>query len=96
MLTEFALLGRVDIVDLLIKPGADVNGSGALIPAASSESVECVKLLMEAGAEVNNMDGSIALCRAAQSGSMKCVNMLLQAGADVNSPGYCLKPVIDV
>ena len=63
-----SFFGKADIISLLIRAGADVNGSGkedfggfhshasALHQAVSSGSLEAVKILLEAGANLNNTD----------------------------------------
>ena len=85
MITIAIEAGRVNIADQLIKAGADVNLQETLICAAKCRSAEYLKLLIEAGADVNNTNGSVALCSAAQTGSVECVNLLLLAGVDVNT-----------
>ena len=62
-----------------------MNTKGALSNAAVSCSAECVKLLLDAGADVNNKEGSDALFLAVTSYSLECANLLLTAGVDVNS-----------
>ena len=79
---------------LLAQPGVNVNmgdstrceNNTALMYAAYKGSLQCVKVLIEAGADVNVGDkkGQTALSYAAYSGSHECVNNLLVAGADVN------------
>jgi ankyrin repeat protein len=93
---EPALIEAVEESDFrraqkLIAKGADVNqqnsyGYSALHVAAASGDAKVVKLLLEAGANVNarNPTGS-ALARAAQQGNAEIVRLLLQAGADVEA-----------
>lgn len=59
----------------------------SLMFAARSGWDECVKVLLDAGAEVHAVDkkGRIALMLALSEGSVSCVGMLLDAGADVNA-----------
>lgn len=59
----------------------------AVICAARYGGVECVKLLLERGANVNAVDNyrCTALMCAAASGRVECVKLLLDAGADVNA-----------
>ena len=57
-LSNTATLGDDTKLDMLIKAGADVNWSGTyvdtpLILAAHRGFIKCVKLLLEAGADVN-------------------------------------------
>ena len=80
-------LGRADDVAILLKQGASANGvneSGVpLISLASSrsdsESLAIVKLLVEAGADVNKTDrrGQNALFHAAKTGNKEVVEYLL-------------------
>ena len=48
--------GLENIVEYFIQRGADVNKSEALACAAIDNSVECVNLLLQAGADVNALD----------------------------------------
>jgi ankyrin repeat protein len=54
--------------------------------AAYQNNPECIKLLLEAGANVNAKDdyGSTPLNIAAWIGELECVKCLLAAGADIN------------
>ena len=56
-----AMMGHIEILDVLIKAGADVNLKGeynrtALILAVLKGHTEIVKALIEAGADVNAKD----------------------------------------
>ena len=82
MIGVAAEAGQLNIVAQLMKGGAGVNVQGTIIYAAKCRSAECLKLLIKAGADVNNEDGSIALCNAALSGSIESLNLLLQAGTE--------------
>ena len=58
--------------------------------AAETNHPECVKFLIETGADVNKITlrsygGTSALTFAARSGSYKCLDLLAAAGADVNA-----------
>jgi ankyrin repeat protein len=84
--------GGGEIVDLLIRQGADVNergygGNTPLIHAAFSGNPEQIKRLLRAGAEVNaaNDDGFTALHAAAERDDVASVNLLLAAGADATA-----------
>ena len=85
---------RHDILPLLIKGGgADVNSSHqskafewALEFWVERNGVEYLKLLVEAGAKVNNSVAVQAgLIQAVGMGSVECVNLLIEAGVDVNA-----------
>ena len=53
--------------------------------AAYSGNVECVRMLLAAGADVNAAyDGWTALMSAASKGKIECVKLLIDAGADLN------------
>ena len=56
----------------------------ALIRAINNDHVECVKLLLRKGANVNARSSETALITAAKCGNQKCVELLIKAGADVN------------
>ena len=80
---------KPEIVEMLLKAGADPNVENrnevpALSQACEKGSEACVKLLLEAGANVNGTDkmGDTPL---AYAGKPACVQLLLDAGADVNA-----------
>ena len=84
------LLEKVD--ELLRKPMnpeevVPSRNKNALQIAANSGHVECVALLLEAGAnkDAANSDGITALHRAARMGHAQVVQLLLEAGADKNA-----------
>ena len=60
------------------------NGYTALMAAARGDHVKCVKLLLQAGADVNlyTNDNSFTAIQCAKS--EECLELLIQAGADVN------------
>ena len=78
---------------MLIKAGADVNiakgqGRAALHNAAMNGHYNCLKLLIQAGANVNHsisINQVTPLMLAAQHGFLNCVQELIEAGADVNA-----------
>ena len=61
----------------------------ALKMAAPGRNVACVKILVEAGADVNDKDyyGTTPLARAVKGGHEECVEFLLSKGADVKLAG---------
>ena len=81
-----------ELREFLAEPEVDVNARDdkthytALMEAALSDSVQSLKILLEAGANVNkgNKTGETPLMCAAKHGSEECTNALLAAGADVN------------
>ena len=79
-------------VSLLISAGADVNyidvnGSTALHKAAMDNSAGCIRLLLDAGANVDgtgDIDSDTPLYNAALWGNIEAMRILIEAGADVN------------
>ncbi len=91
-----ACQGHVPLARALLESGCDVNkkvgstSTTALVYAVGAGYPAVVKILIEAGADVNVVDGTgTALCEAAYKGFTVIVAMLLKAGADVNL-GYPL------
>ncbi|EMS50059.1 Protein TANC2 [Triticum urartu] len=88
-----AVKGHESTVEVLLEHHADVNKvvtSNLVTPlkaALLSASMPCVKLLVQAGADVNDVSNSLA--RAASEGLTECVKCLLEAGADPNRPDEC-------
>ena len=79
--------GHVKIVEMLLEIQKDhpKELNLALIHAASKGNIRCIKILLQAGADVNGSDskGFTALIRAANA-YFKCSKFLIEAGADVN------------
>lgn len=98
--------GYSEAMRLLLSHGANANGSGwkeesvagddglrhysVLSSAALGGNLDCVRISLEAGADVNQPArgkfGRTALQSAAQEGFMDIVDELIRAGADVNAP----------
>ena len=82
---------RTDIVQELLKIGANPNGRGngytVLMWASKQGYEEGVQILLEKGADVNavNNKGETALMLAVQSGYENIVHTLLEKGADINA-----------
>ena len=73
----------------LLKAGAGVNhvdreGNTALIRASILGQVDCVKKLIEYGADVNGDGCHTALMESARHGRVNCLELLIQKGADLN------------
>lgn len=91
--------GNVGIASILIKAGANVNGSlpsglrhssksvpGALRYAAvGKSSAMMIYLLLSVGAHANTADGTSALCDSVKNGDILSVQLLISAGADVKN-----------
>ncbi|XP_018026394.1 ankyrin repeat domain-containing protein 17 isoform X3 [Hyalella azteca] len=93
-LMEAASGGYVEVGEVLIAKGADVNAppvpssrDTALTIAADKGHVKFVKLLIEKGAhvEVKNKKGNSAMWLAANGGHYEVVEMLYSSGADIDS-----------
>ena len=91
---------QVEVVQLLLDEGADINAQGGrygnALQAAMAATyalrdyyVEVVQLLLDKGADVNAQGGQYgnALQAAAYSGKVEAFQLLLDKGADVNAQG---------
>jgi len=82
--------GYLDIVQLLVENGADVNQTGELfgsiLQVAAISSAHITQYLVEHGADLDYQmeNGNTALMAAVQAGRTDCAEILLEAGADVN------------
>jgi ankyrin repeat protein len=87
--------GYMRMVNALIDRGADINAPSAkpeftkttpLMVASGNGSVEVMRVLLAAGAKVNQTctDGTTALMLASQNGHVEAIRVLLAAGAQVN------------
>ncbi|XP_025106608.1 ankyrin repeat and SOCS box protein 13-like [Pomacea canaliculata] len=93
--------GRAGILKLLLSTGKyDINfGCFDLIrplhEACLAGHTECVRTLLEHGAEVNarNIDGGTPLCDACCNGNLEIIRMLLEQGALVNPPHTLNSPL---
>jgi ankyrin repeat protein len=80
----------VEVAELLLAAGAEVNGRGgdrmALYAAARRGDEAMVTLLLEKGADINANDGAVgtALHAAAIGGHKDVAELLLERGADAN------------
>lgn len=93
-LYQASLSGLIEIVELLLAKGADVNGQGgsygtALEAASGKGHDQIVELLLVKGADVNTQGGYYftALAAASKEGYKQVVELLLAKGADVNVQG---------
>ncbi len=76
--------GLLQIIEALIKQGADINFGKGLALAASNAHAEAVTLLLEHGADVH-AHNDYALRWAAERGHADVVKLLLEHGADVHA-----------
>lgn len=82
--------GSLNLVELLVRYGADVNeqsgdrGTSPLMEAAGTGRVGMTRLLLEAGADPDTVStyGQSALILAASEGHLGTVQLLLEHGAD--------------
>ena len=97
-LEEAVRMGRLDIVEYLLRSGADVNMSNCLVEAVNCGEVNIVKTFLQAGADVNRCEqyaGENALTLATRNGNVDIINLLIEFGADVNLPNFFnLTPLI--
>jgi hypothetical protein len=93
-LIHAAFHGHMEIMNLLINKGADVNWKNPkdenrtpLMAAAENGKPEITRLLLEKGADVNASltSGSTALQFASMRGHVEVMKLLLGSGADINA-----------
>lgn len=92
-LNRAACWNKVDVVNLLISSGADINfkcsiGKTPLMDAVTGNAKDTLKLLINAGADLNAQDycGQTALVEAARWSALdlNIMKILLDAGAKIN------------
>ncbi|KAL8906113.1 MAG: hypothetical protein Q9171_006404 [Xanthocarpia ochracea] len=90
-LLEASEHGTTEMVDMLLKYGADINsedkyGETALHMALRSSKIDTVNLLLARGAATNSTGwlGTTPLHYAADGGNEDCLLAVLRSGADVN------------
>ena len=101
-LSDAAGLGYVDLVKYLLSVGAKLQlpqqKELVLHAAVRSGSVEMVKLILSAGAAVNDVEslGETALHVAAEDDHVEIVQLLLEAGADLTAKRIFDETPLDV
>ncbi|XP_058510924.1 cortactin-binding protein 2 isoform X2 [Ochotona princeps] len=92
LLQQAAAQGNVTLLSMLLnEEGLDINyscedGHSALYSAAKNGHADCVRLLLNAKAQVNAADrnGFTPLCVAAAQGHFKCLRLLIANDANIN------------
>jgi ankyrin repeat protein len=88
-LSEAARVGQAEIVEVLLEyvDPESIGAATALGWAMSRDNSECVRILLEAGAELEARTrvGETALIRAAEREQLRVIRALIKAGADVNA-----------
>jgi ankyrin repeat protein len=98
--------GNVEMLDFLLKSGGaefiDQFDSMSLTPltwAAKEKKISAMKLLIDAGANVNAVDerriGNTALREVVGDGDVEVIEILLRAGADPHIPGWMQMTAVD-
>ncbi|KAM5255151.1 cortactin-binding protein 2 isoform 2-T2 [Ctenodactylus gundi] len=92
LLQQAAAQGNVTLLSMLLnEEGLDINyscedGQSALYSAAKNGHTDCVRLLLNAEAQVDAADknGFTPLCSAAAQGHLECVQLLIAYDANIN------------
>ena len=85
----------IEVMEMLLKSGAEIKGSDALQVSAKYNRVDLIKLLLEHGADIDeigfkyyrsgwysDLKGSSALHLAVDDGSVEAIKFLLKEGAN--------------
>jgi ankyrin repeat protein len=81
-----AARGHPGVVKLLIDAGAEIEGQGLMVAAARSKNFTVLRILLDAGVPVDDVDrlNYTALREASDNGAEDVVRLLLDRGADTN------------
>ena len=108
LLAAVAELASIQMAALLIRHGAHVKGSGAIVMAAEEGKLDMVKLLLDQGADINEVgiedptdprsreDMGSALHRAVTAGHEEVARFLLDQSADVNLTDVMRRTPLDL
>ena len=102
ILMESVLKNNKEITEALLNANARINdvtkisGNNALILATIHGSIECLKILLQRGSNVDqqNNNGKTALSMAAKFGSVESIEILLQHNASINVQDYSKKTAL--
>jgi ankyrin repeat protein len=76
----------IQLIEILLDAGADVNVSGVLeILDLSDDNLELIRILLDEGVDINTHGGK-AFQNAVSCYNLEAVQLLLISGADVNAP----------
>ena len=97
ILMESVQRNNKEITEALLNANARVNDitkisrNSALILATVHESIECLKILLQGGSNLDqqNFNGETALCMAAILGSVESIEILLQHNASIDVQDFC-------
>jgi ankyrin repeat protein len=99
-----AMNGHVDVIELLLKRGANVNivdkdGYTPLMTAALHFKNDAIKVLVASSADVRRADGmwgNTPLHVAAENGDLDIVKLLLERGARINAQNFARVTPLDM
>ena len=92
--------GKLEIVQLLLDKGANINyssyiGGTSLLYAAGSGYLDIVQLLLDEGADINlsNNNGDTSLIIAAKYKNIEVVKLLIRKGANTSIVNKVIIPI---